>query len=294
MIDILFRPDIEDIDDENGTVVYECETYLTGIEHLHGLPAETSPYVRNLLLYLGTMNGNQRLEIGREYFYNETSLVSQVYANPGTAPDKNAVNVLANVPYSVSTSILYKALLSQNTTGNTHGRRTAAYALNAAHQVARHPILTILGAEEHLPRVNEKAGEEVRTIVTIELGVKWERVYLVLGSILGGQLLAIAVATFMCRGIPLQEPQSYLSVASLLRDATIAADSLDWDKTKLRYGGKVDGCDDTYEIGLWVDGAQGDIVEGIPCRHFVTGIAGPGQHHQHGPVKHVIRQIKTA
>jgi hypothetical protein len=292
--DILFRPDIEDTGNGNSTVIFECTSCLTGVEHLYGLATENLSYVKNLLLYLGTLNGDSRLEIGRDEDFNETSLVSKVYENPASASIENAVNLLGDLPYSISTTILHQALLSQNTVNNTDGGRTAAYALNAAHQVARLPILTILGAEQQLPTVNEKAGDEPQTIVIIELGVQWERVYTVLGSILGGQLLAIAAATFVCRGVPLQDPQSYLSVASLLRHAAAVADSLGSVRIKLRYGAKkVDGCDGTYEIGLWaVEGIKDDVVEGFPPGSYVTGLAMPDKQ-ERGPLKRIPKRANT-
>jgi hypothetical protein len=267
-LDILFKPTLEGSNfdgNRNNTAIYECTTCLSGVQHLHNLPSNNASYIGNMLLNHGAMNG-------RYYFTKlgvsdrKASIVTQIYYDTSSLSGdvKNTVSFLGDLPMTPPTKEAYDALLSKSAPQNEDGVRTRRYALNAAHQAARTPLLPLIGAERTLPIVNQIPGQEAETLVIIQLHVKWERVYLILGSILGGTLLTVLATVVACKGVPMQDPHSHFTVGCLLRGAIGMAEYAGWNRMKLRYAAKMKA-EGVYEVGLWaVEGTEAEVVSGFP------------------------------
>ncbi|KAK5659835.1 hypothetical protein OQA88_13298 [Cercophora sp. LCS_1] len=266
---ILFRTSLFDRKtDDTNTAIYECTTCLSGLEHLHNLRPENASYISNMLLNHAAMNG-------RDYFPKlgspdrNASIVTQIHrrTRPGSGAG-NTFTFLADVTTEAETPEDYDALMCKPARGNDDGIRTRRYAMNVAHHAARAPLLPIIGAERTLPVVNEVLGQQAETVVTIGLAVKWERVFLVLGLVLGGTAVAVGGAVAACRGVPMQDVHSHLTVACLLRGAVGVADFKGWRGMMLRYAAKRD--EGIWEVGLWVEGAE--VVDGFPEGEYRPGL----------------------
>lgn len=269
LADILFRPSnafAYNIPDNNETVIYECDTCLSGMHLLHNLPSSNRTYVHNFLLHYSQLNNGLYWPLDNALNENRIiSYIGQLYQDPNFAAQtvKNAVTFLGDLPVMPQSEELYRALLSLDGPDNEDGVRTKRFALNAAHQAARTSLLPLIGAERLLPVVNEVPGQVTESIVVIELEVDWFWVSVILGSILVGTLAAVVGAVLACRGVPMQDPQSVLTVSCLLRGALAVVDVGGWSGVMLRYGARL--VEGVYEVGLWVvEGEEGGIVEGFP------------------------------
>lgn len=138
--------------------------------------------------------------------------------------------------------------------------------LHAAHIAARLPILTVIGAEERLPKVLLDKNTSEKLFINTVLDVRWRRVFGVFAVILAWQWIAIALSVFWCRKIIVPDPISCLSVARLLRTAMVAAGGRslvlgkelagymeDKDIRRMRYGTRKSKEHNAYEVDLWHD-----------------------------------------
>ncbi|GAB1312059.1 hypothetical protein MFIFM68171_02269 [Madurella fahalii] len=143
--------------------------------------------------------------------------------------------------------------------------------VHAAHLAARLPILTIIGAETQLPRRTKVEGAPELPMANIVLDVKWQRVWGVLGAMLGGQLLVIVGTFWWCREIILPDHDSYLPIARLLRTAMQNTDgrsvATGWEfaaqmageNMRMKYGTRTTQ-DGSREVDLW-DDVDGEFPE---------------------------------
>jgi len=101
-------------------------------------------------------------------------------------------------------------------------RKTELYA---AHLMARLPILTVMAAEEQLPRVTRDAegenGKGTDPRITITLSVEWPFVISVLAGINLFQWVAVVAVIWYCRrkNVYMRDEDSYLSVARIRRSS---------------------------------------------------------------------------
>ncbi|KAK3349081.1 hypothetical protein B0T25DRAFT_569733 [Lasiosphaeria hispida] len=206
---------------------YECNVCLSdqgdkpGLSSsaFHGFPAENASYAAGVLLRFASFEPLDALDALEALFTLFLSLFtddpaddssSDYYSKKGYACLDNDMDFMSGI-----------AVLSPDKDGADWLRSPvpAGYELHAAHLAARVPILAIIGAEQLLPKVLREAGTSERPYITTSLEVKWGRSFGVLGAILTGQLLAIAVVFYAARRVVLRDHDSYLSVARLLRTA---------------------------------------------------------------------------
>ena len=103
----------------------------------------------------------------------------------------------------------------QNGTGGSATQKHY-YNLYVAALVARLPIVAIAYGSEVLPRIQKDPNAGSTERVETTLGVKWDRVAMVAGTIVASQILAIAVVLCYCRNVYVRE-DSYLTIAELLK-----------------------------------------------------------------------------
>ncbi|KAK4455267.1 hypothetical protein QBC34DRAFT_460104 [Podospora aff. communis PSN243] len=155
------------------------------------------------------------------------------------------------------------------------------YELHAAHLTARLPILAVMGAEARLPRVVRDAGASEQPYIVTSLEVKWGRGMGVLGAILAGQLIAVAVVWAYSRGVWVRDHESFFSIATVLRTAVVQGRGRSSDTGEqlaermrgvvgeggMRYGTRDVGVQGrrAYELDVWRD------VKGVFPRHGGVG-----------------------
>ncbi|PWW73371.1 hypothetical protein C7212DRAFT_288142 [Tuber magnatum] len=90
------------------------------------------------------------------------------------------------------------------------------YNLYVAALVARLPIAAIIYGNQVFPRKPKDPKARITTHVQTTLEVKWRRVGIAAGIIVLGQILAIMVVLYYCRGVYIRE-DSHLATAELLK-----------------------------------------------------------------------------
>ncbi|KAK0707873.1 hypothetical protein B0H67DRAFT_648009 [Lasiosphaeris hirsuta] len=206
---------------------YECNVCLgdqtdkaqLSSDAFHGFPAENASYAASMLLRFAAFEPLDALDLLEALFTLFLSLFTDdssdaasddYYSKKGYACLDSDMDFMSGI-----------AALSLDKDGADWLKTPvpAEYELHAAHLAARVPILAIIGAEQLLPKVLKEQGASERPYITTSLEVKWGRSFGVLGTILAGQLLAVAVVFYTARGVVLRDHDSYLSVARLLRTA---------------------------------------------------------------------------
>ncbi|RYP01586.1 hypothetical protein DL765_010851 [Monosporascus sp. GIB2] len=204
---------------ERNATFFECTTCLTdrnnnpgvGSDLFHGFPAGNVSYAAGVLLRFGPFD--------RIYQFEPSSPLS-VKEYSSQEHTMHFINHIGALTYEKDGEDWF-----------THSV-PAEYELHAAHLAARLPILAIIGAERQLPRVTRENGASERPYITTRVKVRWDRAIGVLAMILVGQLLAVVVVFFSCKGVFIRDHDSFLSVARLLRTAvnTIEGGSADSGK----------------------------------------------------------------
>jgi len=103
----------------------------------------------------------------------------------------------------------------QNGTGGSATQKDY-YNLYVAALVARLPIAAIAWGNKRLPGLGQDFLPNFRMGIETTLEVKWNRVAIVAGSIVAGQILAITVVLYYCRNVYVRE-DTYLTTAELLK-----------------------------------------------------------------------------
>ncbi|PUU75108.1 hypothetical protein B9Z19DRAFT_1067671 [Tuber borchii] len=105
----------------------------------------------------------------------------------------------------------------QNGTGGSAAQKMY-YNIYVAGLVARLPMATIAYGDQIYPHVPKDRNANLTINVETTLKVKWGRVGIAAGIIVGSQILAIAVVLYYCRNVYVRE-DSYLTTAELLNTA---------------------------------------------------------------------------
>ena len=103
----------------------------------------------------------------------------------------------------------------QNGTGGSATQKMY-YNIYVASLVARLPMAAIAYGDQIYPHVPKDHNANLAKNVETTLKVKWGRVGIAAGIIVGSQILAIAAVLYYCRNVYVQE-DSYLTTAELLR-----------------------------------------------------------------------------
>jgi hypothetical protein len=201
-----------------GISIYECSTCLTDRNHkpgfgsnfFYGCPAENALYAAGMVLRVG---GRSSAGVSWEYItkgadrddritFRRYPINTDSYEFVDWVPEGYPDLVGGTLPND-----WFKDPIEQKD------------ELQVAHLTARVPILALLGAQERLPKVTLEKDASERPFITTKLEVKWDRAISTLAALLSGQVLVVGVVFWACRGVPIRDHDSYLSVARLLRTA---------------------------------------------------------------------------
>ncbi|KAK4113397.1 hypothetical protein N656DRAFT_616015 [Canariomyces notabilis] len=203
--------------------IYECLTCLTEKNHkpgfrsnfFHGCPTENALYAAGIALRIGGGFGvlgsimDSMVSITTEGTGRDDRIAFRRY--PIDADSHEFVDEVPegypDIAFESPPNDWFKYPIHPND------------ELHVADSTARVPILAFLGAEERLARVTLEKDAFERTFSMTKLEVKWDRAISTLAALLAGQVLVIGVVFWACRGVPIRDHDSYLSVARLLRTA---------------------------------------------------------------------------
>lgn len=188
-------------------VLWECQSRLThgqnnsGIGRFHGIQdAKIAYYTRNLLTF--PVAGGSRLTYGEHVM-----LFRLYYRSDNKNSHSYGINELSPLyMYGLYPNIVDRYSNSINSIG---------HKLYVAALVARLPILSIATADNILPKTN-KDNSTQESFVHTTLEVKWTKVGVTVGAIIGGQILAVLAVLYYSRNVFIRD-DSYLSTARLLK-----------------------------------------------------------------------------
>jgi hypothetical protein len=220
----------DDFDDEDigapdplrNATFFECRSCLTdehdtpGIKNgvFETLSVQNTSMIAALLLRVGMLDtlGSETTDDSDVFFYREYNSVSF---------DQDVIGDLTS-----------QTTLIASESGTFTDMAWPLAELYAAHIAARLPILTVLGADQQLPKVTEEPGASPAPFVRTVLEVNWAGALTILALVLAVEIIATACVFFWCRHLFLPDPESYLGMARLLMSSLQGPETRSLDKGK--------------------------------------------------------------